>query len=685
MTITRSRYHKRKNQTRRLRRLQRRQRPQHSRHRQGRPCPRFPRVFPLSSKTSATAATAATAAGTNFYKFVNHRWLATTHLKADDPETSVSSEMQDKVDSTLKQIIRRAQLSRNTPDQRAVAEFSDSFTSRTSQETALTTLKDLLGSVGCIKNIRDVCYKIGELTYAKSCNIVSIYDGPEERNAKHWRLHLGTGKLALPDAKYYLDDSTYESEVLIAYSEMLQKVGEKLGYDGLEKFAGMETDYAKTLQAADEEESKVYDGKDLPKAYADIHWDSFWEPFGDAASHWKNMRIVVDSPTWYGKIGKLLHAYSIDEWKLWFRAAYILCYLPLLPRNYSALYEEVFSEKLAGVTKEQTRDDKMLYYMKTYMSVPLSRLYISTIVDESYQKSMVAFMKKLLAATISRIESIEWMTASTKRTAVNKVKNIHLGILYPRRGTNYMTPTLGDNIIENMLLLGRSVTDQEIKDARKKYSTEAWDNPVYAVNAYYLAAGNRLIIPAAIAQWPFYCESASAGWNYGGLGAAMAHEITHAFDADGKNYDAAGNIRDWWTAADDRSYRRITRHLIAQFNQSELFGRKINGRLTLSENIADLGGVGIALEALLKDIIKRGVSEDDKKRELRDFFTAYAVSWREKEHKAHSLRQIISDVHAPPEFRVNNIVCHFDEWYFAFDINETAELYVAPEKRIRIF
>jgi predicted metalloendopeptidase len=601
--------------------------------------------------------------------------------------------MQARVDDILIDIIKDARAHRHTStstssesrDMKALAEYSNSYLSADSKQTALKHLKELLGAVGCVKNQRDVCNKLGELTYAKSCNLITMYDGPEERDASHWRLHLGTGILALPDPKYYdKSANTYEKSILVEYGNMLHKLGHKFGYDNIEQFATMETEYADIIRASEIDDSLVIEGARLPTKFPEINWEAFWEPFGPVAKHWKNMTFVIDSPKWFAHLGKMLRSFTMDRWHIWFRGALLLCYTQFLPANYKGAYNELFMDRLAGIKKESGPMKELLSSIKSILSVPLSRLYISRTSNRAYQQQIKNFIKKLLAATVRRLQSVSWMAPATKRIAIDKVRRIHLGILYPTLPTNYDTPQLSEtDIIENFYILGRSLTHREFKDASKKFSTDAWDNPVYAVNAFYIAAGNRLIIPAAIADWPFFDAHATAGWNFGGLGAMIGHEITHAFDNEGRDFDSRGNMRSWWSPKDNRAYNKVTRALIALYDSSSIYDRHVDGTNTLSENLADLGGLSIALDALLGEI--KGLGEEERKKQLREFFASYATSWREKMHKASAMQQLIADVHSPAKFRVNNIVRHFDEWYKAFGIDSRSPLYIPPEKRIKIF
>ncbi len=593
--------------------------------------------------------------------------------------------MQTSVDRLLIHIIKEAIHSPTTPDARAIATYAKSYLSPHMRTDALAQVKELLNSAACIKGPRDVCYALGTLAYNKFSGPIPLYDGPEERNSSHWRLHLGYMSLGLPSEKYYAADADdHEKGVMADYSSMLHGLGKKFGIADLEQFASIETDYASIIRKGELESTAVHDGKDLPKVFPGIDWESFWEPFGEVASRWKSMRVVVDAPSWLKYVEKMLKTFTVERWRLYIRAIYLTNLIAYLPTTYNAGYVDFFNERLSGVSVRPTKYKELLGLVKELMGPSLSRLYIARTVDNAHQVRIRRFAQKLVDATVALLRKNTWMSANTRLTAIRKVRQMHMGILYPGRRSPYVAPALVDSdIVKNTMLIGQAHTVCTFKAASTQASADAWEYPVYAVNAYYLAAGNRLIVPAAIAEWPFYCGRATAGWNYGGLGAMLGHEITHAFDDDGKEYDARGNKRAWWTARDYRAYKKVSQGMINLYNKSRIFDRHVDGTTTLSENLADLGGIAIALEALRGEIAAKSAA--DQRRELRDFFTSYATSWREKQHRAQVIQQLIADEHSPAQFRVNNIVQQFDEWYEAFNVVAGDPLYIEPAKRLRIY
>jgi putative endopeptidase len=279
------------------------------------------------------------------------------------------------------------------------------------------------------------------------------------------------------------------------------------------------------------------------------------------------------------------------------------------------------------------------------------------------------------------------MSPATKKKAVEKVEALRLNIgspdsFPPLPKVNLQTDTL----LQNILLLGEEYTLLDMQMIGKEVNVDNyWDDVVYSTNAHYYTETNQMILPAGSFTWPFYHKAAPLGWNYGGLGAVISHEMTHAFDMDGMTYTASGEKKNWWTTVDLKKYKKIAALLVDRFSEGKVLGHPVNGSLTLDENISDLGGVAIALDALKLDLIQRKVNFGEEMKAYQNFFIAYAVSWRVKDSPERALQRLFMDRHAPTPLRVNYVVNQFDEWYETFNIQVADELYLPPEERIRIF
>jgi len=309
-------------------------------------------------------------------------------------------------------------------------------------------------------------------------------------------------------------------------------------------------------------------------------------------------------------------------------------------------------------------------------------------VAPSIKSNVEAIAKEIRHSAAERIGSTEWFSHGTRAKAKKKVQNIILSVAYPSKFPKdpyvALSPT---NLVENLTTLAKVDFQSELKKVNTRLHLNTWDDTVFAVNAYYYNEGNHLFLPSGILRWPFYHCNASDGWNFGGIGATIGHELCHAFDDDGKEYDQHGEKNPWWSESEIRTYEEKSDALIRLFSKTLYVGKHIDGLHTLSENIADLGGLSIALVALKERLVKRGLEPDTPayKDQLRDFFQSFAVSWRTKERHEKALQAIFMDVHAPATARVNNIVSQLDDWYECFTIQASDKLYVSPENRIRIF
>ena len=288
----------------------------------------------------------------------------------------------------------------------------------------------------------------------------------------------------------------------------------------------------------------------------------------------------------------------------------------------------------------------------------------------------------IVAAFSRRIDKLDWMAPATKAQAQEKLKTLYVGVGYPERWDSYagLRVVRGD-ALGNVQRAEQFHYRQELAKLGQSPDRKAWAMPAQLVNAVNLPLQNALNFPAAILQPPFFDPQASDAANYGGIGATIGHEISHSFDDQGAQFDAQGKLRDWWTPADLAHFQSASQQLVAQFAAYKPFpDLAVNGQLTLSENLADLAGVAAAHDAFtLSQQGKPAQSNAD-----RDFFIGYGVSWRSKAREAAARQQILTDGHAPAQYRAAT-VRNLDAWYPAFDVQSGQQLYLAPQQRVRVW
>jgi len=552
------------------------------------------------------------------------------------------------------------------------------------QKFGVDYLKRTVRSLGCIRDTADISRTFGDMARFKIPTIFTVTDAIIDE--KHCII-LSPGSLGLPNINYYNATAPEKSRNLSAYVGLCKKVSELLDINDISLGIQVEQLLIGKLETVTNPE--LYKAPDttnmtiaaLQRRFKNIRWTAFFENLGVAT---ENICLNVESVSWVEFINQQFEQLLLEQWFSLISLHTVLHALPYLPPPYDDLHFEVFGKLLSGQRHKTPQDVLTMHVMKNQMSEYLSYVYVKTYLSDHFRRTSMAFVKSIRDSAVDTLKHVQWLSKETRNKAVKKVKAMILSVGYRDYDTPPRPPSLQtDNLLANIYLLDSASTKEAISKAGESVKRGAtWTEPAYSVNAYYYSETNELIIPAGIFAWPFYSNRNRIGWNYGGLGAAIGHEITHAFDTDGRNFNERGALEDWWTTDDTRLYLKKTNELVRLYSQTSVGGRegpKLDGRLTLNENLADLGGVAIALAALLEKV--RG----DRLEALRDFFISYAVSWRTKETPRKLLQSLFLDKHAPAEFRVNLIVCHFDEWYEAFNVQTGDDLYIPPEERIRIF
>jgi putative endopeptidase len=494
---------------------------------------------------------------------------------------------------------------------------------------------------------------------------------------------LSEGRLGLPSIEYYNGTAPGKTRTLLHYTELCQKLSKLLDINDLTLGIDVETLFITDLEMSKYDTPEIMSLTALSKKYKNISWDIIFKTMGVKDT----LLLRIDSPKWVAFINRQFEVLKIDQWISLFSLHIVLYSIPFLPPPYDDLHFTLFGKFILGEKHKMPQKEVTYWILTEKMTSQLSYIFVKNYLSQTFKNDCIDFVKSICASAKNRIREIKWFEEKTKSAAVEKIGNIGLSIAYPDYKEAPAVPALLEtNLLQNIFLLGECNTQQIISINGKKADFSAdWSEAVFSANAYYYNESNQIVIPAAMFAWPFYLptarESSEIAWNYGGLGAAIAHEITHAFDTDGRLYNENGKKEDWWCRGDNSKYKMRSNNLVRLFNKARVEKIHIDGELTLNENIADLGGLAIALDAL-----KRAVNiEKNRKDILKNFFISYAVSWRKKIAKQKLRQSLFLDKHAPTNLRVNLIVSQFDEWYEAFDVLESNKLYIAPEKRIRIF
>lgn len=627
--------------------------------------------------------------GNNFYKHINGHWLQHASIPAFRSSFGVSEEVELLVEKQLETILDAcytlAEKGEKPTTRReimmdVIGRFMLSSLRRGKQQKSVDTLRKILRPMVCLREPADVMERVGQLNRAGISTFlaVSVF---QKRNPSEYSLMVGCGSLGLPDYTYYSATAPGKTQTLLAYVNLCKELGTHMYLEGLESAVQTEAALAGVMKRNKVESFEDLEGDQLEAAYPGLSWNELFSSYG--AESWKSITVRIYNGAVLKQLGRLMKTWSMETWSNLFSLHTILYALPVLPPPYDDLHFEFFGKRLRGQAAKLPQPLLTLNLVRTLLRTPLSYLYIEDCIEKKTKKEVERFAETLHQHAQARLDQVEWLEPATRKTAIEKLKAMTFSISNPDEPRSISPPDLiTDNFLQNMFLLSEMNSSDQIALLGKKADPATWDEAPYTVNAYYFNERNQFILPAGTIQWPFYAGS-RLGWSYGGLGAVIGHEMTHAFDMDGKEYNARGEKVSWWTRGDNAQYKKRTDALIKLFDSGKVLGHSTDGSLTLSENIADLGGLAIALDALHQEL--KGASEEGKKKELRDFFIAYAVSWRVKERAKKQIQSLFLDVHAPAEMRVNFIVSQFDEWYDLFDVVTGDELYIPPEERVRIF
>jgi len=628
--------------------------------------------------------------GDNFYLHINDKWLEKTEIPKDTSSYSVNEEIEDVIEKDLYNIIDKCYNSVKRGEkansfEETIGKFALSSLRESVQKNSITALKKNIETLNCIRSIEDIGDSLGYFCKNNIDTILSTYLQLER--TKHdksiYTLYISSSNLGLPDISYYNASAPGKMKTLISYIQMVKDACKLLEIDDISDVISLESFYSAHINKLEDANSILIKGHELQKIFQIFPWNNFFTSYG--IDNWKNKSYRIQSKKYFDILQKSFIDVPLEQFKKLFKLHLILNTLLILPKPYNNLYFEFYQNKLKGQKEKYSQKFLTLHLIQMHLPIPLSILYKKEFLEISLKRDATKFIEKIRSSALKQIASNTWLQESTKKTAIEKVKNMTLSIGWPTKYYELNLPILQtDNLLENIYLLSAASTAKDIKLLNTESIPGAtWEEPAFMVNAFYYNEINEFVIPAGSLQYPFYSDTSSIGWNYGGLGAVIGHEMVHAFDENGRNYNEHGLFKQWWCSIDNRRYSVLIKKLEELYSSSRIYGNHLDGDRTVSENLADLGGLSIALGAL-KDELK-GVSEKERIHEIRQFFISYAVSWRTKEEKKKVLQSLIIDKHSPPEFRVNNIVNQFDEWYEVFNVEVGNKMFVDTTQRIRLF
>jgi len=630
--------------------------------------------------------------GDDFFVYANGKWLSTFEIPPDKSSYGAFVKLADDTEVQVREIIEAAaamQAPAGSVEQK-VGDYYASFMDEAAIEAAgLDPLKPGLGRILNARDKKEIAALFGA-PGVKTLFGVGVV--PDLKQPDRYSLVVVQSGLGLPNRDYYLKDDEKLKDVrekYVAYIEQMLRLGEiEAPAKKAKAIMALETALAEVHWPIERTRDAEANYNPHTKAELIAYAPGFdWQTFFDALEIPTRERFVVRQTTAIRDAARLFRDTPLETLRAYLAFHYLSDHASYLPKRFDDAQFAFYGKVLRGQEVQRDRWKRAVSHTDNGVGELVGRMYVEKHFPPESKAKMEALVANLRAALEDRLEQLEWLSDDTRKRALEKLATFVPKIGYPDKWKDY-----SDLEVRRDDLIG-NVTRAQVWDWRRRLARldepvdrDEWFMNPQRVNAYYNPLNNEIVFPAAILQPPFFDPHADDAVNYGAIGAVIGHEIGHGFDDQGRKFSADGSLDDWWTEADATAFTERTKSLIEQYSEFEaLPGLKVNGAITIGENIGDLGGLNMALHAYRLSLNGEEAPVIDGLTGEQRFFLAWAQVWRAK-YRDEALRMLVlSDPHSPPYFRVNGAVRNMDEWYEAFGVQPTDELYLPPENRVRIW
>lgn len=637
--------------------------------------------------------------GMDFYEYAAGGWLKTHPLDAEHPTNGAFVDLEEQNQKRIKGLIEEYS-SKSQPKGSLGQKIGDLYnlmmdSVRLNREGA-APLKPVLAKVEAIKNKKEYQLVTAQLDYqGVGAMMFGISVGADQRNASQNIVGISQGGIGLGERDYYLNDDEQTVKVRNAYKEYIKTLFQLVGDD--EQTAQKKTDVLLAIETRIAKAS--YDNVKLRDVNANYHKIGYAQLISDYPGiDWGNIFLAQGFPPFaevdlaqpepIKEVEKILEETSLDDLKTYAEAKVISSATNSLSDEFRAASFK-FNQTLSGVKQDRPRWKRAVGVVSGVLGEAIGKLYVEKYFPESSKQRMLDLVHNLQTALAERIDEASWMEQATKDQAKDKLSNFIIKIGYPDKWRDYsgleIDPSLSlyDNLTRVTAFLTKDYIDRKVN---KPVDKSEWHMTPQTVNAYYNPTTNEICFPAAILQAPFFDPEADDAVNYGAIGCVIGHEMSHGFDDQGCQFDKNGNQNNWWTAADKANYDKRTKVLEEYFSNYEVQpGKKINGKLTLGENIGDNGGLNIAFRAFSNLMKTKKLPVIDGFTPEQRFFLAWGRVWAANTSDEMTDYLLKVDPHSPNQARVNGALPHIDAWYDAFNVKKSDKMYVPKSKRAHIW
>ena len=635
----------------------------------------------------------------DLFRAVNGRWLSTTDIPADKSRYGSFDMLRERSEEDVRAIIEDAASGREVdPDARKVGDFYTAYMDSARVEAlGLAPLQPDLDRIDAVQTPEGLALTFAQNRTGFGPSPVAGYVSVDDRDSDRYVYFVTQSGLGLPDKSYYLEDRFADDRA--AYVDYLATLYERAGWSGGAEAArtvlDLETELAERqwtrVQNRDPEARyNPTSVADLVAAYPHVHFDVM---LAEAGVEGQIDSLVVRQPSYLAGLDSLMASVPLEDWKTYAKARTLSEAAGLLPAAYAEASFDFYGRTLSGAEADRPRWKKAVSATSGTLGEAIGRVYVDRHYPQAAADRMEALILNLQEAFRQSINQNPWMTDATKAEALRKLDNYTFKIGYPDQWEDYSALEVSpDDLVGNVRAAAEWAYEDNLGRLGEPVDRSEWGMTPQTVNAYYNPAFNEIVFPAAILQPPFFTVEADDAVNYGGIGAVIGHEFSHGFDDQGSQYDADGNLRNWWSDEDRAEFEKRADQIVAQYDAYAPFpDANVQGRLTLGENIADLSGLTMAYRAyqLSLDADGDGTVSAGEQAPVIDgltgdqrFFMGWAQVWRIL-HREPYLRQLLQvDSHSPGEYRANGPLGSVPAFYDAFDVEPGDALYVAPEDRV---
>nr|WP_193610119.1 M13-type metalloendopeptidase [Nocardioides lijunqiniae] len=626
----------------------------------------------------------------DLFGHVNGRWLDEVEIPSDRSSWGPFVQLADAAEDHVRTIIE--DLAAGEPrdeDARKIGDLFASFMDTAAIDKLGTRpVRPLIDAVAALRDVRDLAAFLGEFERLGGHGVFGSYVDTDDRKSDRYLFHLTQGGLGLPDESYYREDKFAEQrEAYVGYLTRLLELG---GHEDASAAAAtilqLDTQLAEGHweRAETRDVQKTYNlmtAAELKELCPAFDWDAYVTNLG--GSDETIAEVCVRQPSYFAHLSTVLDSVPLEDWKAWLLAHVLRSAAPYLTDDFVETNFDFYGRTLNGTPELRARWKRGVALVEGALGEAVGKEYVARHFPPRSKELMDDLVANLLAAYRDSISTLDWMTEETKQRAYEKLGTFRPKIGYPEKFRDYsaLSISAGD-LLGNVAAASAFETDRQLAKIGSPVDLDEWFMLPQTVNAYYNPGTNEICFPAGILQKPFFSPDAHPAENYGGIGAVIGHEIGHGFDDQGAQYDGSGNLNDWWTADDKAAFEVKSTALVAQYDAFEpraLPGEKVNGSLTVGENIGDLGGLTIGHKAF---VISEG--GDASVEDRRSLFLNWAYVWRTKRRTEQERQYLTIDPHSPPEFRAN-IVRNLDEFHEVFETREGDGLWIDPAERVRIW